>query len=118
MTRNWLLLGLAVVLEVFGFYALSVSDGLTRLVPAMLVAATFSLTFWLLARVMKRLPLGIVYALWSGCTTVLASLLDLAVFGQRLEVVQVLGIGLIIAGTTWLHLELSGSSGRDTEASS
>lgn len=106
MIRNWLLLGFAKVLEVFGFHALDVSDGLRREIPALLVFAAFSLTFRLLARVMRLLPLGVVYALWSGCTTVLTASMDLLVFGQRLAFRQVLGIGLIIAGTVWFHLSL------------
>lgn len=61
------------------------------------------------------LPLGVVYALWSGCTTVLTSLMDLIVFGQQLAFGQVLGIGLIVLGTAWLHLSLSGN---DDEAGS
>lgn len=109
MRRNWLLLGLAIVLEIFGFYALDISEGLSRVAPTVVVFATFSLTFWLLARVMRRLPLGVVYALWSGCTTVLTSLMDLIVFGQQLAFGQVLGIGLIVLGTAWLHLSLAGN---------
>lgn len=109
MRRNWLLLGLAIVLEIFGFYALEGSDGLSRMVPAVVVFVTFSLTFWLLARIMRRLPLGMVYALWSGCTTVLTSLMGLIVFGQQLAFGQVLGIGLIVLGTARLHLSLSGN---------
>lgn len=107
MKRNWLLLGLAIALEIFGFYALEVSDGLSRVAPTVVVLVAFSLTFWLLARVMRRLPLGLVYALWSGCTTVLTSLMDLIVFGQHLAFGQVLGIGLIVIGTVWLHLGLT-----------
>lgn len=109
MRRSWLLLGLAIFLEIFGFYALEMSDGLSRAAPTVVVFAAFSLTFWLLARVMRRLPLGLVYALWSGCTTVLASLMDLVVFDQQLAFGQALGICLIIAGTVWLHLSLSGN---------
>ena len=79
--------------------------------------ATFSLTFWLLARIMRRLPLGVVYALWSGCTTVLTSVMDRVVFGQELVFAQVLGIALIVAGTVWLNLGLSGteSGGEESE---
>lgn len=115
MRRNWLLLGLAIALEIFGFYALEVSEGLSRVVPTVMVFATFSLTFWLLARVMKRLPLGAVYALWSGGTTVLTSVMDLVVFGQQLVFGQVLGIAFIVVGTVWLNLSLSGTVGSGEE---
>lgn len=116
MRRNWLLLGLAIVLEMFGFYALEASDGLRLVVPTALVFAAFSVTFWLLARVMRRLPLGVVYALWSGCTIVLTSLMDLVVFGQQLSFGQMLGISLVVVGVVWLNLDLS--HGRDGEQSS
>lgn len=116
MSRNWLLLGFAIVLEMFGFYALEASDGLRRAVPTALVFATFSVTFWLLARVMRRLPLGAVYALWSGCTIVLTSLMDVVVFGRQPSFGQMLGVGLVVVGVVWLNLALS--YGREGEKSS
>jgi small multidrug resistance pump len=107
LIRNWLLLGLAIAAEMFGFYALEISDGLTQTIPAVTVFVAFSLTYWLLARIMKRLPLGVVYALWSGCTIVLTALMDLVLFGQQLALAQVLGIACVVFGVVWLNLSLS-----------
>ena len=115
MIRNWLLLGLAIAVEMLGFYALEISDSLTQTTPTVTVFVAFSLTFWLLARVMKQLPLGVVYALWSGCTIVLTALMDLVIFGQQLALPQVLGIVCVVSGVVWLNLGLSGN---DEERSS
>ncbi len=114
MTRDWLLLGLAIAFEIVGFYALNISDGFSRVAPTLTVFAAFFMVYWLLARIMRRLPLGIVYALWSGCTVALTSLMDLMIFGEQPAVGQTLGLGLIIAGVAWLNL--SASSGQRSEA--
>lgn len=107
MIRNWLLLGIAIAVEMIGFYALESSDGLTRTIPTITTFVAFSLTYWALARIMKLLPLGVVYALWSGCTIVLTAVMDLVVFGQQLALAQILGIVCIVSGVVWVNLSLS-----------
>lgn len=114
MTRAWSLLGFAAAVELVGFYALNISVGLSRVVPTLAMFAAFFIVYWLLARVMKRLPLGVAYALWSGSAVTLTSLMDLTMFGERLAPGQALGIGFIITGIVWLNLGASRSKGLQT----
>ena len=59
-------LSLAVVAEVIGTSALKAADGFTKPLPTLIVAAGYGTTFYLLSLIVQTMPLGIVYAVWSG----------------------------------------------------
>jgi small multidrug resistance pump len=102
-THPWLLLAVAIVCETVGSTALKASDGFTRPLPSLLVVAGFGVSFYLASRVMQRLPLGLVYAIWAGAGTALTALLGLVVFGETLGPTQVVGIALIVGGIVVLQ---------------
>ncbi|MGE8475654.1 MAG: DMT family transporter, partial [Paraburkholderia hospita] len=60
------LLGIAIVAEVIATSALRASEGFTRLVPALVVLLGYGISFYCLSLTLKSLPVGIVYAIWSG----------------------------------------------------
>lgn len=100
----WLYLILAIAGEVVGTTALKASDGFTRLGPSLLVVAGYSVAFYLLAQVLRTIPLGITYAIWSGAGVAAVTLIGWLVYGQRLDMPAILGIGLIVAGVLVLNL--------------
>lgn len=100
----WLYLILAIAGEVVGTTALKASDGFTRLGPSLLVVAGYSVAFYLLAQVLRTIPLGITYAIWSGAGVAAVTLIGWLVYGQRLDAPAILGIGLIVAGVLVLNL--------------
>jgi small multidrug resistance pump len=100
----WLALGIAIVAEVIGTSALKASAGFSRLGPSLLVVAGYAVAFWFLAVTLKRIPVGIAYAVWSGAGTVLITLIGVWFFRQRLDAAAMIGIALIIAGVLVLNL--------------
>lgn len=56
------------------------------------------------------MPLGIVYAIWSGLGIVLVSIAAVFIYQQKLDLPAVVGMGLIIAGVLVINL-LSKSAG-------
>jgi small multidrug resistance pump len=82
-------LAVAVMLEVVGTTALQQSQQFTRPLPTLLMAVCYLGAFYFLSVVLKTLPVGIAYALWSGLGIVLIS---------------GIGIGLIIAGVLVVNL--------------
>jgi len=94
----------AILLEVIATTALKASDGFTRLVPSIITAIGYAMSFYLLALTLKTLPTGIVYAIWSGCGIVLISLASWLVYGQKLDVAAVSGMALIVAGVMVINL--------------
>lgn len=101
---HWLLLGLAVVFETIGTTALKASHGLTRPWPSALVLAAYAVSFYLLARVLLFIPVGVAYAIWSGLGVVLIALIGWLFFAQRLDAPAVIGLGMIIAGIAVINL--------------
>ncbi|CAI0699636.1 Methyl viologen resistance protein C [Serratia entomophila] len=97
-------LTMAIVAEVIATTMLKASEGFTRLWPSLLVVAGYGVAFWGLSMVVKTLPLGIVYAIWSGMGIVLVSIAAVFVYQQKLDWPAVVGMGLIIAGVLVINL--------------
>lgn len=94
----------AIVLEVIATTFLQRSHGMTRAGPAVAAALGYAGAFWLLSIPMKTMPMGVVYALWSGLGIVLIALIGRFVLGQRLDLPALLGLGLIVAGVLVINL--------------
>lgn len=94
----------AIVVEVFATTMLSTSDGFTRLVPTLVCLCGYALSFTLFARAVRELPVGLSYALWSGLGTVAILTIGYLFLGERVNVVQVAGVGLVLAGVAVVHL--------------
>lgn len=99
----WLYLAIAITGEVVGTAALKSSEGFTRLAPSAVVVAGYAVAFFFLSLTLKQVPVGIAYAVWSGAGTVLITLIGWAVFGQKLDLAAMIGIGLIVAGVVVLQ---------------
>ena len=94
----WVLLIAAIATEVAGTLALRASDGLTRLVPSLIVMVGYVVSFVLLAVVLKTLPVGIVYAIWSAVGVALVAVLGKVMFGDPVPPLAMVGMVLIVGG--------------------
>ncbi|MEQ8601389.1 MAG: SMR family transporter [Devosia sp.] len=106
---NYAFLAIAIIAEVIGTSALKASEGFSNLLPSILVVVGYGVAFYCLSMTLRTLPVGIAYAVWSGAGIVLVSLLGWMLYGQKLDLWAMLGIGLIISGVLILNL-LSKSS--------
>jgi small multidrug resistance pump len=100
----WLTLGIAIVAEVIGTSALKASDGFTRLWPSAMVVAGYAVAFYCLSLVLRTVPVGITYAVWSGLGIVLITLVAFVVYGQKIDLAGLIGMGLIVAGVVVLNV--------------
>lgn len=101
---SWIYLFIAIVAEVIATSSLKASEGFSRPLPAVLTVIGYAIAFYFLALTLRHIPVGIAYAVWSGCGVVLISLVGLFLFKQRLDLPAMIGIGLIIAGVLVLNL--------------
>jgi small multidrug resistance pump len=101
---KWMVLLIAVFGEVVGTTALKASEGFTKPVPSLIVAAGYVVAFYFLSLTLDKIPVGISYAIWSGIGIVLVSILAWWLFGQKLDLAALAGIGLIIAGVAVINL--------------
>ncbi len=100
----YLALLIAIAFETIATSALNASQQFTRLVPSTLVVLGYGASFWFMALALKTMPVGIVYALWSGLGIVFIAIIGYVVFGQRLDLPAMLGLALILAGILIIHL--------------
>lgn len=100
----YVILLFAVIAETIGTTALHASQQFTRLVPSIIVILAYGISFYLLSLTLRTIPVGIMYAIWSGLGIVLIALIAFLVYGQRLDLPAIIGIGLILAGIVTIQL--------------
>jgi small multidrug resistance pump len=104
LALTYALLGAAVVLEVIGTSALLACAQFTRPGPSVLVVVCYVAGAVLISFTFRALPLGIVYAIWSGAGMVMVVGVGWLGFGQRLDQPALVGVSLILAGVVILNL--------------
>lgn len=97
-------LGIAIVAEVVATSALKASEGFSRWLPSLVVVVGYAIAFYFLSLTLRTMPVGVAYAIWSGLGIVLITAVGWIVFGQRLDLPALAGMGLIIAGVLVMNL--------------
>lgn len=100
----WLQLALAGLLEVVWALGLKRTEGFTRLWPSVFTLAAMGLSFYLLARAVRTLPIGTAYAVWVGIGAVGTALVAMLFMGESRSLLRLGSILLIIAGVIGLRL--------------
>jgi small multidrug resistance pump len=95
---------IAVVAEVIATTALKASDGFTRPWPSLLVTLGYGVAFYFLSLIVQTMPLGIVYAVWSGAGIVLVAAVGAVWLKQIPDWPAVVGMTLILAGVVIVNL--------------
>ena len=101
---KWVYLLLVIVSEVVATSALKSSESFSRLWPSVLTVVGYGVAFYLLSLTLRELPVGIAYAIWSGVGIVLVSLAAVVLFGQKLDLPALIGMGLIVAGVIVINV--------------
>ena len=104
MPIQYVYLIVAVIFETFGTACLKASNEFTKLWPSLGVIIGFAGAFYFLALTLRYMPIGVVYAVWSGLGIIFIALIGLIVFKQSLDTAAYIGMGLIIAGVVVLNL--------------
>lgn len=97
-------LTIAIIAEVIGTSALKASEEFTKLGPTLLVAVSYTIAIYLMTLVMRTLPVGITYAIWSSVGIVLITALAAIVYKQIPDTPALIGIGLIVAGVIVINI--------------
>jgi small multidrug resistance pump len=100
----YVLLALAILAETIGTTALQASQQFTRPLPTLVMVLAYFSAFVMLGFALKYFPVGIAYAIWSGLGIVCIAFIGLFVFGQKLDLPAMLGIGMILCGIIVIHL--------------
>jgi small multidrug resistance pump len=101
---QYLYLIIAIVAEVIATTSLKSTNGFTRLWPVLVMAAGYGVAFYMLSIIVQTMPLGVVYAMWSGAGIVLVAIAGAIWFNQIPDWPAILGIALIVAGVVIVNL--------------
>lgn len=102
--NRWAFLGLAIISEVIATTSLKSTEGFTKLVPSIIVVVGYTAAFYFVSLTLDTLPVGIVYAIWSGVGIALIAIISVIVLDQKLDAGAVVGMGLIIAGVVVMRV--------------
>jgi small multidrug resistance pump len=101
---GWILLVVAIVLEVVGTTNMKLSEGFSKLVPSVLVLFFYALSIVALTFAVNRLDVSVAYAVWSGIGTALVAMIGIWFFQESLTSTKLIALGLIIVGVAMLRL--------------
>jgi len=100
----WLYLLGAIGVELFATTALKLSDGFTKIWWTLAMGLGYGVAFYLLSLVVKTIPLGVAYAVWSGVGTLGAVLISILVFKSDAGLAVWIGAALVIGGVVIMNL--------------
>ena len=100
----WLLLAVAGVFECVWVVLLKHSDGFTRLVPSAATVIAMGISFWCMSQALRVLPMGTVYAVWTGIGAASGLAWGIAMEGEPASLIRLACVGLILAGVVGLKL--------------
>lgn len=94
----WIFLACAIAAEIVGTLSMkwaNVSGGMTGY---MVMLAMIALSYILLSFAVKRVALGVAYALWEGIGILFITLFSVLWFGESLSALKLTGLITLVAG--------------------
>src|SRR3712207_6916122 len=90
---GWILLVLAILLEVAGTTNMKLSEGFSKLLPSVLVLFFYALSIIALTFAVNRLDVSVAYAIWSGMGTALVAIIGLWFFQESITSIKLVALG-------------------------
>lgn len=104
MAVAWALLMTAIGVEVAASAALPRTQSFRDPLWTALVLAGYAASIWLLALVVKQLPVSIAYAVWAGLGTAGMAVVGVLFLDERLDLMKAAALALIVLGVVLLNL--------------
>lgn len=101
---HFLYLAISIVAEVIATSALKAANGFSNPWPSLIVIVGYAVAFYFLSLTLRTIPVGIVYAIWSGAGVVLISLVGWLFYRQTLDIPAIIGLFLIVSGVLVINI--------------
>jgi small multidrug resistance pump len=102
-----MLLVLAIGVEVAATALLPKADGFRDPLWSLAVIAGYALSIWLLALVVRSMPVSVAYAVWAGLGTAAVVVIGVVFLGEPIGWLKATSLGLIVLGVVGLNLVTS-----------
>ena len=100
----WVWLSVAGLFEVVWVVLLKLTDGFSRPWPSVATVAAMGVSFYCMSVALRELPMGTVYAVWTGIGAAGGMIWGIAMLGEPATAVRILCVTLILAGVVGLKL--------------
>jgi small multidrug resistance pump len=104
LTQAYVLLLISILLEITATGSLKATEGFTKWIPSLISIVAISGCMFLMAHVMKVLPVGITYATWSGVGIVALTLIGIIKYKQIPNFATIVGLSLIVIGVVIVNV--------------
>jgi len=95
---NWIVLGIAGLVEIIWSQSIKPTENFTRLVPTVICFVLGAVAVYLLSRAMQTLPVGTAYAIFTGIGAIGAIGLGVVVNKDPVSAGRLLSLSLILGG--------------------
>jgi len=95
---------LAIGIEVGATAALPRADGFHDPFWTTIVLSGYAVSIWMLAIVVRQVPVSVAYAIWAGLGTAAIAVVGVVLLGESWDLTKVLALTLIIVGVVVLNL--------------
>jgi len=99
-----ILLAVAIAAEVGSTALLPRTQGFTNPGWTALVVAAYAFSIWLLAIIVKVMPVSVAYAIWAGVGTAAVAVIGWAFLGEHMGTTKIVSLALIAVGVVGLNL--------------
>lgn len=101
---TYLYLVIAIIAEVVATSALKASEEFSKLIPSLIVVIGYGIAFYFMTLVLRVIPIGVTYAIWSGLGIVLVAIVSYFLYQQSLDMPAIIGMVLIVAGVIVINV--------------
>ena len=99
-----ILLMVAISVEVGATALLPKAEGFTDPFWSALIVAGYGASVWLLAIVVKSMPVTVAYAIWAGVGTAAVAVIGFAFLGESMNWLKAASLTMIVLGVVGLNL--------------
>ena len=100
----WVSLFIAGLFEIFWAVGLKSTDGFSKFIPSVITILGMIASFFFLSIALKKLPLSIAYAIWTGIGTVGTVIFGIFYFHEPTDLAHLICVAMILCGIIGLRI--------------
>ena len=104
LMNYYYLLLLAILFEVCGTVCMKLSEGLSRLLPSILIFVFYAISFFIFTLALRGIDVSIAYAIWAGLGTALITVVGIFWFKEPVNALKIASLFVVMAGVIGLNL--------------
>lgn len=101
--KYWLFLAVSIIAEVSGTLSMKYASLNGGQLGHLVMYAMITLSYIALSMAIKRIALGVAYALWEGVGVLLITLCSVTLFAESLPLMKALGLMVLVVGIVLLN---------------